>query len=111
MVKKEGDELGIEAIRDRVNTDGELMNRAFMLQGIPKVLLRNSVPVDQANESVDDYEITPEFEYSFNDIENRVEMEEKPWVIKSDDGIDSYSLYAAPVVLAMIMQIKKILLG
>ena len=50
-------------------------------------------------------------EYSFNDIENRVEMEEKPWVIKSDDGIDSYSLYAAPVVLAMIMQIKKILLG
>ncbi len=111
MLTKEGDELGIEAIRDRVNTDQELINRAFMLQGISKVLLRNSVPVDQASEYVDTYEITPEFEYSFNDAENKVEMKEKPWVIKSDDGVESYSLYAAPVVLAMIMQIKKILLG
>ncbi len=41
MVTKEGDELGIETIRERLISDGQLIDQAFSLYDIPKVLLRN----------------------------------------------------------------------
>ncbi len=109
MVPKEGDELGIEAIRDRINKDESLIRKVYSLQGINKVLLRNSVPVAEANNYVDDYEITPEYVYQWNDKEGRVEVREKPWIIKDDDGIDSYSLLPPPVVVSFIKQLTRIL--
>ena len=72
MVVKEGDELGIEPIKERLKIDGNLIKQAFSLYGIPKVLLRNSVPKDKAKELVDDYEITPEYSYEWDEKNREV---------------------------------------
>jgi len=109
MVAKEGDELGIEPIRERLNKDGKLIKQTFSLYGIPKILLRNSVPTAQAKEFVDDYEITPEYVYKWNEKEKRVAVEEKPWQILDDNGIPSYSLMPPPVVVSLIKQITEVL--
>jgi len=108
MVTKEGDELGIEPIRERLTNDGALIEKAFSLYGVPKVLLRNSIPVDEAQEAVDDYEITPEFvlEHVGN---GKTKVSERPWVVKDDNGVPSYSLMAQPVAVSMIKQIVEIL--
>ena len=42
MIAKEGDELGIEPIRERLAIDQKLMEKAVELYGIPKVFLRNA---------------------------------------------------------------------
>lgn len=108
MVAKEGDELGIETIKERLNADGKLIEQAFNLYGVPKVLLRNSVPVAQAKDLVDDYEITPE--YVLEHVGGgKVKVSTKPWIVKDDEGIDSYSLLAQPVALGMIKQIVDVL--
>lgn len=107
MMPKEGDELGIEPIRERLNTDGKLIEQAFNLYGVPKVLLRNSLPVAE-KDKVDDYEVTPE--YVLEHIGGgKVKVSTKPWTVKDDEGIDSYSLLAQPVVLAMVRQIAEVL--
>ncbi|MFH1451244.1 MAG: nucleoside monophosphate kinase [bacterium] len=109
MVQKEGDELGIEPIKERLATDGRLIEKSFSLHGIPKILLRNSVPVEQASEFVDDYEITPEYVMEWDEKEKKVNVTERPWVIKDDDGIDSCSLLAPAVVVSLIKQLAEIL--
>ncbi len=108
MVGKEGDDKGIEAIKDRLATDEELIEKAYGIYGVPKVLLRNSVPVAQ-KEAVDSYELTPEFVYSYDQISGRVNVEEKAWTIKDDKGNEVYSLMPPPVVVSMIKQMTKIL--
>ncbi|HUS60504.1 MAG TPA: nucleoside monophosphate kinase [Nevskiaceae bacterium] len=105
MVTKEGDELGVEVIKDRLEKDEKLIKRAFSLYGIPKVLLCNSVPVDKANKLVDDYEITPEYVYEWNKVSHRVKTTEKPWVVEDDQGVPSYSLLPPPVVVSLIKQL------
>jgi len=107
MTGKEGDEQGIEPIRDRLMVDEELIKKAFTLYGVPKVLLRNSIPVDLAKEYVDDYEITPEYYYQKQGDE--IKILEKPWQVLDDEGVASYSLLAAPVVLALIKQMVEAL--
>ncbi len=109
MVGKEGDDKGIEAIKDRLATDETLIEKAFGIYGIPKILLRNSVPVDVAKDMVDDYELTPEFVYSYNQAENKVDVTEKPWTVKDDKGTESFSLMPPPVVVSMIKQMAKTL--
>ncbi len=108
MVGKEGDELGIEAIRERLELDDKLIEKAFSLHGIPKILLRNSIPVKLAKEYVDDYELTPEYYYELND-DGSVKVLERPWAIKDDEGVESYSLLAPPVALALVKQLAEIL--
>ena len=108
MSAKEGDELGIEAIRKRLELDDKLIEKVFSLHGMPKVLLRNSIPVAEADELVDDYEITPEYVYRL-DADNNVITQEKSWMIKDDEGRDAYSLLAPPVVVSLIKQLAKIL--
>ncbi len=107
METKEGDEFGIGPIKERLKTDEELMRQAMGLYGVPKVLLRNSVPVDEAKDYVDDYEITPEYIYR---LENgQVKTEEKPWQVADDDGVNSYSLLPAPMVVSLIKQLVEAL--
>jgi len=108
MVSKEGDEFGIEPIKDRLKRDDELIKRAFSLYGIPKALIRNSVPVDIAKDYIDDYEITPEYVYEWDEDKKKVNIKEKPWIIKDDNGIDSYSLLAQPPTVALIKQLVEI---
>jgi adenylate kinase family enzyme len=107
MVSKEGDELGIEAIKDRIAGDEELIEKAFTIHGVEKVLLRNSVPVDK-KDFVDDYELTPEYVYSADD-NGEIKVTEKLWSIPDDKGVESYSLMPAPVVVSMLKQIVSVL--
>jgi adenylate kinase family enzyme len=108
LLQKEGDGMGIKAIKERLELDGKLMEMAFSTHGIPKILLRNSVPVKVASEFVDDYEITPEYEFQFNEKRGKIERKEKPWVILGDSGEPSYSLLPPPVVVSMIKQMANI---
>lgn len=107
MVIKEGDEQGIEPIRERLNLDGKLMEMAKDIHGIQKVLLRNAIPVDQKKQ-FDEYEITPEFYYEKNES-GEIITHTRPWVVKDDNGIESVSLMAPAVVISLIKQLAAIL--
>ncbi len=109
MVKKEGDEKGIEAIRERLINDEELIKIVFNLHGVPKILLRNHVPVDKANMYFDDYEITPYYKFKWDSRSKKIKVLEKPWIVKDDNGVESYSLLAAPVVISLIKQMVEVL--
>ena len=124
MVSKEGDELGIEAIRERLERDEKLMEKSFSLYGIPKILLRNSVPVVEAQKYIDDYEITPEYNYeldtralakredersSSTTKAKKIKIIKKPWKIVDDDGVLAYSLLPEPVVVSLIVQLTEVL--
>jgi len=109
MVQKEGDELGIKPIKKRLRMDTKLIKQTFSLYGIPKILLRNSVPVTQAQKYVDDYEITPEYSYKWLPEGGEVKIIKKPWQIYDDEGVQSFSLVAAPVVVSLIKQMAEIL--
>ena len=109
MVSKEGDELGIQAIKERLDLDETLIQKALSLHGIPKILLRNSVPVKDARELLNDYEITPEYILTKNKETKEIQTEEAPWVFVDDEGDASYSLMTAPVVISLIRQIISVL--
>ncbi len=109
MISKEGSDLGMEGIRERLNTDASLIEKANSLYGIPKILLRNSMPADKALEFADDYEITPEYSYEWSEAGNKVTVIEKPWVFPDDQGIDSVSFLAPPVVISFIKQLARVL--
>lgn len=108
MVAKEGDEFGIEPIRERLRTDESLIRQAFSLYGVPKVLLRNAVPVDKAKDYIDDYEITPEYVYEKLD-DGEIKTTEKLWQAEDDEGVMSYSLMPPPVVVSLIKQLVEVL--
>jgi adenylate kinase family enzyme len=107
-VGKEGDDLGIEAIRERIEMDDNLIRKSFNLHGVPKVLLRNSVPVELAEDLVDKYEITKFEDFSLDD-NGEVVSTEREWSIIDDNEIESYSLKAPTVALELIKQLHKIL--
>lgn len=108
MVKKEGDEFGIKPIKGRLRLDEKLMRQAFTLYGIPKILLRNTIPIDKAEDFIDDYEITPEYSYEWDEKGETVKIIEKPWVTSDERGVPSYSLLAPPVVVSMIKQLVSV---
>ncbi|MFA4937447.1 MAG: nucleoside monophosphate kinase [Patescibacteria group bacterium] len=104
MVPKEGDNLGIEPIRERLETDDKIMQQLLKLHGIPKIYLRNAIPVDVAKENVDDYEITPGYDFE-RKADSTVKVAESRWTIKDDEGCDSYSLLPPPIVVALVKQL------
>ncbi|MCX6721774.1 MAG: hypothetical protein NTY04_01085 [Candidatus Staskawiczbacteria bacterium] len=109
MVTKEGDEHGIEPIRTKLEKDEMLIKEVYKLQGIPKVLLRNSIPVNKTKEVTDDYEITPGYVYSWDEKKQKVITTEKAWEVKDDSGTLSNSLMPPPVVVSLIKQLVKAL--
>ncbi|MDI6592013.1 MAG: nucleoside monophosphate kinase [Patescibacteria group bacterium] len=109
MVPKEGDELGIKPIRERLKLDEKLIEKSFSLYGIPKILLRNSIPVELAKKYIDQYEITPEYGYRWDPKIKKVKIIEKPWIVLDDDGVPSYSLLPPPVVVSMLKQMVEVL--
>ena len=108
MIPKEGDELGIEPIRERLETDDKISAQLSKLHGIPKIHLRNSVPVSEAKEFVDDYEITPSYSFEI-DSSKKIKVIESPWIVKDDNGIPSYSLLPSAVAVSLIKQVAKVL--
>jgi len=109
MFGKEGDEMGIESIRDRLELDDKLIEKIFSLHGISKVFIRNAVPVKSAEEYVDDYEITPEYVYEWDEAAKEVKTVEKPFMVKDDEGEEVYSLLAPPVTVSLIKQLARVL--
>ncbi len=109
MVPKEGDEKGLEPIRERLMKDEELIRTAFSLYGVPKVLLRNHVPVKEALKYFDEYELTPEYSFVWDSKGKKVKILENSWTVKDDNGIECYSLLAPPVVVSMIKQMVEVL--
>ncbi len=109
MVAKEGDELGIGPIRERLETDDKIFKQLLGLHGVPKIYLRNSIPVHKAKEYVDDYEITPAYNFEFDPTSQKVKVIESPWVVRDDEGVPSYSLLPAPVAVGLIKQIARTL--
>lgn len=109
MVSKEGDKLGIEPIRDRLEMDKKLIEQAFSLYGIPKIFLRSLVPVEQAKDFIDDYEITPEYSYQWDEENKKVKVIEKPWIVPDVNGTPSYCLLPQPMVISMIKQLVDVL--
>jgi len=67
------------------------------------------VPVEKAEEYMDDYEITPEYVYEFDKESGKVKTTEKPFVVKDDEGVEVCSLLAPPVTLSLIKQLVEIL--
>jgi len=108
MISKEGDEFGIKPIRKRLKLDDKLIKQSLSLYGIPKVLLRNSIPVKEAENLVDDYEITPEYILELDKKEKKVKVKERPWVIKDDEGVPSYSLLPPPIIVSLIKQLHEV---
>jgi len=109
LLSKEGDELGIKPIRERLKQDEELIERALSLYGIPKIFLRNSIPVKEVERFIDDYEITPEYIYEWDEKAKSVKIIEKPWQVVDDEGKPSYSLLPPPVVVSLIKQMTEVL--
>jgi adenylate kinase family enzyme len=109
MVTKEGDELGIEAIRERIENEEKIIKTTLKLEGVQKVFLRNSVPVDDVGRMVDDYELTPLYHYEWDEAAQNVNVTEEPWTFKDDNGVLSYSLFPAAVVVSFIKQTASIL--
>lgn len=109
MLPKEGDELGIEPIRARLETDENIFRQLLQLTGIPKVLLRNSGPMTEASTYVDDYEMTPSYDYELDSTTNQVKILESPWVVPNDEDVPSYSLLPPAVVISLIKQVAQVL--
>ena len=109
MVSKEGDDKGIEPIKERLAMDHELIKEAFSLHGVKKVLLRNTIPVNSFKKHVDDYEVTPEYYFEWDEKTQVAAVKDRPWVIKDEEGEESVSLLAQAVVVSMIKQIAKAL--
>ncbi len=103
MVQKEGDEMGVEPIKPRLEKDQKLMEKAFSLYGIPKILLRNDIPVENKDD-VDDYELTPSYKYKKKE-NGEIETIESSWIIKNEEGDKFYSLMPPPVVVSLIKQL------
>lgn len=109
MQGKEGDNLGIGPIKERIKRDGELIDKMFTLHGVPKILLRNAVPAKLAKNYVDAYEITPEYVYSYDAKTDTVKTLEKPWTVKDDEGVEVVSLLAPAVAIALLKQLPQAL--
>ena len=101
--------MGIEPIRERLEKDENLMEQIYKMHGIKKILLRNTIPIDKVRENYDDYEITHEYVYSFDKNNQKVNIQEKPWEVRDENGVVSNSLMPPPVVVALIKQLVKVL--
>ncbi len=107
MVPKPGDEVGVLALKDRFIKDFKLMEMARKLYGIERVEIFNAVPIDIANDLVDDYEITPEFTYTYEN--GRLKVHTTPWRF-IENNKEYYSLLAAAGILQFIKQFLEIFL-
>ncbi|MDP3725078.1 MAG: nucleoside monophosphate kinase, partial [Nanoarchaeota archaeon] len=109
LTSKEGDNLGIEAIRNRIEADKEVMNTLLTLEGVPKIYLRNAIPKEKAEENIDAYEATPSYRYEVDKKTGKVTTVEEPWVVKDEKGTPSYSLLPPAIVVSLLKQITNVL--
>jgi len=106
MIGKEGDDAGIESIRERTDRDQNLIDKLFAIYGLPLIVLRNGIPIDKAQEYVDDYELTPAYSYEV-DKDGKVKTIESPWTAIDDEGVEVNSLLAPTVILSLVKSLVK----
>ncbi len=106
---KDGDSLGVEAIRDRLNREEEIMEKILALEKSDNILLSASVPVYLAKETVDDYEIHDIYDYHWDNANKKIKPLGKHWRFKDDLGRDSYTLFPPPVTVYFIKEMVRIL--
>lgn len=109
MVKKEGDEFGLEPIKDRIIMDNQLMERARSLYGVPKIELYNALEADKTLNYVNDYEVTQEFYYEL-DKDGKIITNAKMWELE-EDGKKYNSLLPSSVVVQLIRQLHHVFGG
>lgn len=107
LVSKEGDAAGKSSIAERLKQDQELMEMAFSLHGIPKILLRSTVDYDKRTEYLEDYEVQKSYFYHVTNGEVITQLQ--PWVFNDDDGKKVVTMYAATYVVNLFSQIYDIL--
>lgn len=105
LIRKQGDDKGIETILPRIKKDLYLMQLAENLYGVPKIRMYNAVEVKDAKKVVQDYEITLRYTFEYKD--GKIKKQTKPWTVE-DNGKEYYSLLAAPVLLQFIKQLAEI---
>ncbi len=103
MVCKEGDELGIENIKDRIIEDLKLMEQARNMYGIDKIEIYNALEKDKAYDYVDDYELTRAFCFE-KDEKKGVCSRTEPFSIMDND-VEYVSLLPAPALIQLIRQL------
>lgn len=107
MVIKEGDEFGIGPIKTRLEKDGLLIKEVSKIAGMAKICLRNSIPLENVKEVTDEYEITPEYTYQWDENQKKVKILEKAWEVADDSGQKVNSLTPPPVVVSLIKQLAR----
>ncbi len=106
---KEGDMAGIESIRGRLELDQDLIAKATALYGIPKILVRSTIPTTTAKDVIEDYEVQKC--YTFSGMGDTIISSTSPWVVKDDAGVDCVTPYAATFVVNIFSQLHAILIG
>lgn len=103
LISKEGDNLGIKGIEDRICKDLELMDRARKMYGIPKVEIYNSILEEDYLDWVDEYEITKRYSYE-KDKAGNIKRNEKRFVFE-ENGKKYVSVLAATGVTQFVKQL------
>ncbi|HVX92657.1 MAG TPA: hypothetical protein VHA74_00920 [Candidatus Dojkabacteria bacterium] len=102
MIPKEGDNLGIEAIKDRILLDRKLIDTSREMYGVNRIELYNSFDLDWAKENMSDYELTKETSYEEKD--GKVIKHSTPYLVK-ENGKEYYSALPPFVVVQFIKQL------
>ena len=110
MICKEGDQDGINSIRERLDMEGQLMKRVSELHGVEKINLVSTLDAETSHIYADDYELTKEFTYVKKEDET-IEKSETTYTFSDDEGKQVHSLVATPVVVQFIYQLHKILIN
>lgn len=105
MLPKEGDEKGIELIKDRLIDDYNLMNKVRTLYGIDIIELFNSIPEEDKDLFSTDFELTKSYNYTVSNNTDIKYIEEDFSV--TDNGVKYYSYLAYPVVVQYIKELYK----
>lgn len=109
MIEKEGDAAGAVSIADRLKSDEILINQAFDLYGIPRILVRGSIPLNQKEECLEEYEV--KHCHTFSLKEGHVVDSQTDWVFTDDSGVASCETYPAVHVVNIFTQLHQILFG
>ncbi|MEK7140596.1 MAG: class I tRNA ligase family protein [Patescibacteria group bacterium] len=88
-------------------------DKVFFLTGVYEHAQKNVQAAEalgiSVKEFVDAYEVTPEYQYSFDEDTQKVQVTQKPWEIKDDEGVICNSLMPPPVVVSLIKQLVRAL--
>lgn len=109
MTQKEGDDLGIDGIRQRLEADQATIEYAAQLQGVQHIYIRNSYPDEVAFDYLDEYEIAHEHVFSYNPVTQKVEVTTVPWKITDNNGQSVYSVTAPAAVVMFLRQLYEYL--